>query len=500
MNFFPQSIRWRVQIWYTLLLAAIVGALLVAFFENQKEIKYQTLDRELNSPITRLLPRMDRLQEPPRRTRRLPRSGRPDDFESGPGPRRGREGEDGPPERRPDPGGFGRPTLDEVVEELAADEIFVARWDPRGELQFTSNNTPSELPPIPEDTPRGEDQILKRTVNGYREIVHASPGGGFILVGTSIAPIEKELDSLRIRLLGIGTLIVGGGFLVGWLLLGRSLKPIRQISETAHRISEGDLSDRIAINEDGSELGKLSSVLNETFEKLDSSFEHQVRFTADASHEMRTPIAVILAKSQFALSRERTPEKYQEALQTCMDSAQHMRTLTDSLLELSKVDAGEFNLQKTEGNLGELTRDVVRMIEPLAQEKGIKVHDEIDKMIMVFDAQKMRQALLNLLSNAVKYNHEGGKIEVTLNEENDEARLSIRDTGPGISKDALPHVFERFYRVDKARKRGGTGGTGLGLAITRAIIESHDGQIEVESELGEGTIFRVQLPKQRQEG
>lgn len=497
MRIFPQSIRWRIQLWYLLLLAVIVAALLVAFYRNHREIKYQVLDRDLSNPITRLLPRMERRPEPPPRNRRLPRPDPLDEFgedfeeEAGPegGGRRGQLG-GGRPEQREDRG----PTLDETLDELALNDIFVIRWDRDGDVTLASENSPDGLRPIPEEVPRGGDRVSKRTVDGYREVIHASPNGGLLMIGTSVGSIETELSRLETKLIGIGLLIVGGGFLVGWLLIGRSLKPIEAISGAANRIAEGDLSERIKINENGSELGQLSDVLNETFEKLETSFEHQVRFTADASHEMRTPISVILAKSQFALSKERSPEKYQEALQTCMDSAQHMRTLTDGLLELSKVDSGEFGLRVEAGNLEDLTREVVKMIEPLADERGITIRCDLESVKSEFDSQKMRQALLNLLSNAVKYNHEGGGIAVNLKKIDGEVHWSVGDTGPGMDATALGHVFERFYRVDKARTRKGRNGTGLGLAITKAIVEAHGGAISVESEVGQGTTFKVMLP------
>eukprot|EP00095_Tigriopus_kingsejongensis_P011914 snap_masked-scaffold3664_size7888-processed-gene-0.0 protein:Tk11914 transcript:snap_masked-scaffold3664_size7888-processed-gene-0.0-mRNA-1 annotation:"hypothetical protein" len=245
---------------------------------------------------------------------------------------------------------------------------------------------------------------------------------------------------------------------------------------------------------DGSELGVLSGVLNETFAQLEASFEHQVRFTADASHEMRTPIAVIVAKSQFALSRERSVEKYQEALQTCLDSAQHMRSLTDGLLELAKVDAGEFHLIKEAGNLEDLTREVVKMMEPLADEKAVTFRCDLKPVQMSYDGQKMRQALLNLLANSVKYNREGGEVIITLRESQGGATLRIRDTGVGMDAETCAQIFERFYRADKARTRTGKTGTGLGLAITRAIIEAHGGTISVTSEREAGSEFEVTLP------
>ncbi|MFT6861688.1 MAG: two-component system OmpR family sensor kinase [Akkermansiaceae bacterium] len=504
MRFFPQSIRWRIQLWYALLLAVIIAALLGAFYQNQREILYQALDRELNNPITRLLPRMERRRDPPPRNRRIPMPDPIDEFggfdEFGPRPGRGPGPNNGPREgrgegSRDDSGEERGPTLDEVVEELAEDDIFVIQWDRGEELRFASANAPVDQRPIPDEVPRGGENHSKRTVDGYREVIHAAPGGGFLLVGAAIKPLEDKLAALALRLVVTGVLIVGGGFLVGWLLIGRSLKPIGVISDTAHRIAGGDLTGRIEVKGSGSELGKLSGILNETFEKLESSFEHQVRFTADASHEMRTPISVILAKSQLALSRERTPEKYQEALQTCMDSAQHMRALTDALLALSKVDSGEFFLQREEGNLEDLTREVVRMIEPLADERKIVIHCELEPLKLKFDRQRMRQAFLNLLSNAVKYNCHEGEIKVVLSEGDGEVSLVIRDTGPGMGAEALEHVFERFYRADKARTRDGKNGTGLGLAITKAIVEAHEGRIEVASERGKGSVFRVVLPK-----
>jgi heavy metal sensor kinase len=333
-------------------------------------------------------------------------------------------------------------------------------------------------------------------VQGYREIIHASPNVGILVVGASVKPIETYLSKLETKLIGIGFLIIAGGFLVGWFLIGRSLKPIEAISGAAHRIAEGNLSERIKISGNGSELGQLSMVLNETFEKLETSFEHQVRFTADASHEMRTPIAVILSKSQFALSKNRSPEKYQEALQTCVDSAQHMRTLTSGLLELSKVDSGEFHLRPELGNLEELTGEVVKLIEPLADDRGIKIKCDLQSMKTEFDPSKMRQALLNLLGNAVKYNREGGEIEITLNKIGAEILWSVRDTGPGIESVALKSIFERFFQVDKARTRTGRNGTGLGLPITKAIVEAHRGTISVVSEVGKGTTFEVKLPSE----
>jgi signal transduction histidine kinase len=171
-----------------------------------------------------------------------------------------------------------------------------------------------------------------------------------------------------------------------------------------------------------------------------------------------------------------------------------MRTLTSGLLELSKVDSGEFHLLPELGNLEGLTCEVVKMIEPLADERGIKVTCNLQSTKAEFDSSKMRQALLNLLGNAVKYNREEGEIVVTLNRIGAEIIWSVRDTGRGMELAILKHIFERFYRVDKARTRTGRNGTGLGLPITKAIVEAHGGTISVESEVGKGTTFQIRLP------
>jgi two-component system, OmpR family, sensor kinase len=494
---FSQSIRWRIQLWHTLLLAIIVTVLLYAFHRSQREITYEILDRELTGPVTGLLPRFDSggggPGPPERGPRRRPGGPREfdelsDDFPPGrPGGPGGRPGPGGPPEERLD-----IEAIDERVAELVERDIYVVAWGrPEEDVIYQSENVPDTLPDRPTQSEPG---FTTRTRDGFREVIHQSPGGRVIISGTSLQPYEQKLANLQFRLIGIGGGLIALGFLVGSLLISRSLKPIKTISDTAHGISNGDLSRRIKIPETESELGQLSTVLNDTFEKLETSFEHQVRFTADASHEMRTPIAVILAKAQFALSRERTPEKYQDALQTCMDSAQHMRSLIDALLELAKVDSGEFNLHREDRDLANLTHEVVELIRPLADERKVTLVTHIDATPLSFDPQRMRQALLNLLSNAVKYNREEGEIHLTLTRNEQGATLSIQDTGPGIAKENIPHLFERFYRVDRARTRGKEGGTGLGLAITHAIIQAHGGTIEVESILDIGTTFRINLP------
>ena len=493
-----KSIRWRIQIWHTLLLASIVATLLFAFYRHQKEITYRELDQTLREPIVSLLPILDRFDRDRPAEGREGREGRrrppPHDLPAGfrPPPRRDRLHSDRRTGTRQGPERHSRMTANErikfIAEGLANKDCYVIAWPAEGDPFYRSENCPPDVPARPEPTRPGN---RKRTISHYHEIYHSSPRRNTIVVGTDLRPIQQELSRLTWRLTGIGGAIVAGGILVGWFLTGNSLRPIQRISKTAQKIAEGDLSRRIITADTHSELGELASTLNNTFDKLENSFEQQIRFTADASHEMRTPIAVILAKSQFALSRDRPAEKYQEALRTCLNSAQHMRSLIESLLELSRVDSGRFEIHREEGDLALLVQETAQMLRPLAEERGITIETDLTPSPNHFDHQRMRQVLINLLSNAVKYNHENGTIFLTLSQENGQAAITIRDTGPGISPSHIPHLFDRFYRIDQARSTNKEGSTGLGLAITKAIIEAHGAQISVLSKEGQGATFTI---------
>lgn len=470
-----RSIQWRIQIWHSLLLTFIVTALLIAFYQNQKKIIYQNLDRQITAPLNRILPR---IAPPPLRDGHRPKFENTE-FEN-------RESHSSPE------------NLEKIVTQLVEDNIFIISWHKNEEPDYESVNAPSNLLlklTIQDEQREREDKI---TVDGYSLFVHSTPWDRHIIIGSSIQPIEDKLFSLALRLMGIGFLTITTAFLIETILITYLLKPIQKIRTTASQISQGQLNSRIPIKASGSELDQLSLVLNETFEKLEKSFEHQIRFTADASHEMRTPISVILAKSQLALSRERSPEKYQECLQTCIDSAQHMRTLTDSLLELAKIDSGKQTLKRQHQDLLPIVKEVIQMMEPLAEEKNITIHTDLNPAPSQIDSSKIKQAILNLFSNAIKYNKKNGAIYLSLSHSANITNFTIKDTGLGISEDDLNHIFYRFYRVNKARTHNLSSnkknGTGLGLAITKAIIEAHNGKIIAESKLGKGTSFTITIP------
>ncbi|MFZ0828070.1 MAG: ATP-binding protein [Verrucomicrobiia bacterium] len=281
------------------------------------------------------------------------------------------------------------------------------------------------------------------------------------------------------------------GLYVGWRVADRAIKPVENISATAIKISAGDLSQRINVAETESELGQLAGVLNSTFARLEAAFAQQQQFTADAAHELRTPVSVMLTQTQTALGRERSASEYRETLEACQRATQRMRRLIESLLELARLDAGQEPMKRLQFDLSKMALDCVELIRPLADERGLKVHCELPSLECHGDAERLAQVITNLLANAVQYNKANGEVRISAKLQGSMILLAVSDTGEGIAAADLPRVFERFYRADQSRW---SGQTGLGLAISKGIVEAHGGTIEVSSQPDVGTTFSVRLP------
>ena len=298
---------------------------------------------------------------------------------------------------------------------------------------------------------------------------------------------------VAVKLAGVGGVILVLGLAGGWWLAGRAIRPIDDISATAAKISAGDLSQRINAADTESELGRLAGVLNSTFARLETAFAQQRQFTSDAAHELRTPVAVILTQVQSALNKERTCPEYRETLEACQRAAQRMRRLTESLLALARLDAGQAALNRRRFNLAGTARESIELVSPLADARGVSIIPDLAAVECDGDAERLAQVITNLLTNAIQYNREHGEVRVTVKREADWAILAVVDTGPGIAAEDLPRVFERFFRADTART-GSSGNAGLGLAISKAIVEAHGGTIAVASAPGAGTTFTLRLP------
>ncbi|MEI6193315.1 MAG: HAMP domain-containing sensor histidine kinase, partial [Verrucomicrobiota bacterium] len=215
-------------------------------------------------------------------------------------------------------------------------------------------------------------------------------------------------------------------------------------------------------------------------------------FASDAAHELRTPVTVILTQTQTALNRERDAASYKQTVEACQRAAQRMRKLIESLLALARFDAGQEVLKRARFDLAKTVSDCAEHVQPLADERGVKIISEIAPLEITGDSERLAQVVTNLLTNAIQYNQPEGEVRVRLESHGGLAVLSVMDAGPGIAAADLPRVFGRFFRADQSRT--GAGNAGLGLAITKAIVEAHGGTIEVTSLENLGTTFTVRLP------
>jgi heavy metal sensor kinase len=296
---------------------------------------------------------------------------------------------------------------------------------------------------------------------------------------------------LSLMVFGAPTIILLAGF-AGYGLARRTLSPIKKISDKAKIISAEKLSERLPVENPDDELGELAKTFNETFERLENSFNQMRRFTADASHELRTPLSAIRTLGEVALRQDQA--SHRETISGILEESARLQSLCESLLLLSKADAGAIPFKFQDVNLSSLVQDCVQLLEVLAEEKSQTIRSDLaDELMIRADPHFLRQAIMNFIDNAIKYSPKGTEIVVHGFKNNGEVTLSFRDNGPGIAPEHQKRIFDRFYRIDTGRART-DGGAGLGLAICQWIISSHKGHIEIKSEVGIGTEFVLHFP------
>ena len=318
-----------------------------------------------------------------------------------------------------------------------------------------------------------------------------------VQVGTSKKVVVDTLKNLAIILWTAVPSVLLLTALIGRFIARRALKPVAKITQTAKDIGSGaNLSQRIPVPEVKDEIGELALTFNSMMDRLESSFSQMRQFSSDASHELRTPLTVLKGQSELTLGKERKPKEYQEVISSNLEEIQYMSKVLEDLFMLSKSDENQIALDYESVDLKLLIEEICRHAQIIASEKNIKIITAYIERIQVYgDPVRLRQMIWNVIINGIKYTQPDGEVTVSLQEKKDIALITIQDNGIGISNSDLPLIFNRFYRVDKARSRE-EGGTGLGLSICKFIVDAHKGSIDIESTLGEGTKFKIKLPKQ----
>ncbi len=346
----------------------------------------------------------------------------------------------------------------------------------------------------------GDAVVEELTVAGMgrvhlaRGIINGPSGPLLAEVATGVAAIERASRELVMVLITIVPAAVGCALWGGWWLARKALAPVDLMAATAAEITSTRLDKRLDERGAGDELGRLARSFNGMIERLERSFDEVRRFTADAAHELRTPLANMRTEVEVALRSRRCAERDGLVLENLIEEMERLGRLVSQLLFLCREDSGVGMPDQVAVRLDEVMSDVADHMEAVAREKGIVLLCELDRAWVVRgDKDRIRQVCFNLLDNAIKYTPAGGRVTVTADPADDHARVTITDTGIGIAAPDLPRVFDRFSRVDPARSSE-TEGSGLGLAICRSIVEAHGGKIEIESTLGESTTVIVSLP------
>jgi heavy metal sensor kinase len=456
-----RSIRLRLTLWYVLLLALILAGFSAGIYLTLRHNLYANLDDSLETRANDLLPLVN--------------------YEGA------------------------SPTLSQSVSINSPDlgEQFIRVYDFSGRLTFDSSGEAGTVPVNAEAVQgalAGSTVTRGISVAGDAFHIRIAPieqNGrvtGALEVGRSAEDVSDALASLLL-ILGIAypvTLAVAG--FGGLFLAGRALSPVDKVTRLARRISAEDLGQRLNLRLPDDEVGRLARTFDEMITRLDDAFRRQRQFTADSSHELRTPLTAIKGQVEVALTRPRGPAAYRDVLQAVNEQVDRLIRLVGSLLTLARADAGQIPIASEAINLPDLVAGAIEQVRGAAAQRVVDLEAAPGPPVTVQgDEDLLLQLLLNLLDNAINYTPSGGKVTAGWSIDGSQVSLWVHDTGVGIASEHLPHIFDRFYRVDKARSRA-EGGVGLGLSICRWIAEAHGSSISVESLPGKGSTFTIRLP------
>ena len=450
------AIRWRLTLWYSIVLAAILIAFSGGVYFSMRAYLLSRLDRGLQEELAAVDKELEESSTTEGLRARLHRR-------------------------------FGH------YEHVLFD---VRYWNDSAPL-FSRRLGETPFPAASES--EGKEQVQLATYESPNEEhwriasrqISGPDGPLLVRVAAPLTTDEHELQELTGTLLVAGLLAMAAAIAGGYFLARRALAPVERMAQAAHEISVKRLDRRLDVTNPHDELGRLAVTFNDMIARLERSFAEMQQFTADAAHELRTPITIIRSEAEVALRSARSAEEYRKSLESLLEEAQHLTQLADQLLYLCREDARIDKIPFAEVQLDDLIRHVAEHLGALAHAKDIELSaSDLDPCRISGDADRLRRLLFNLFDNALKYTPEKGKVTLKLNRLDSKAEIVITDTGAGIPLEDLPKVFNRFYRADPARQ---SGGTGLGLAICQAIVESHDGTIHLESQVGRGTTVTVRF-------
>jgi len=383
--------------------------------------------------------------------------------------------------------------LEETLRKDKQGNLFTQRLlDPQGKTLLAEGQYISLLPPIEINKKQPSYQMIEPDLYIYTEPVKLDDNVlGFVQIAQSTENIENMLKQLLLVLAVSLPFFLLGSAVIGFFIVTRLLKPIDLMTRTARRFSEEELSARINLPQTGDELGRLADTFDEMLTRIEASFKSHRQFTADASHELRTPVSVIQAILSVTKRRPRTNAEYQSAMEDLGIAANRLESLVSALLTMSRSEMQKPGIAD-QIDLSEILPGILESLRPLAEEKGLTLDADIPTSFTVRgDSDALIHAFINIIDNVIKYTEQGG-IRVNGRSEENAIIIEVQDTGTGIEESELPLIFDRFYRVDRSRS---IPGSGLGLSIARSIVERHKGQIEAESVSGTGTTIRIILPK-----
>jgi heavy metal sensor kinase len=393
-----------------------------------------------------------------------------------------------------------------AVEEHRLGDMIIAVLDSNGQVAASSEQGQSPESPLPDLKSRlaGLPSLhnLHLGKNMYRSYVRSFAANNGTLTLVLLQSLRQQNEFLHnlaetfALVIPLTLIIASAG---GYFLARRSLVPVVAMSKQAEQISAANLRERLSVRNRNDELGQLAVSFNQLLERVDSSFTQQQRFMADASHELRTPVAILFGEADVALSKtERTPEEYRESLVILRSEAGRLKSIVDNLFTLTRADAGQYPLMLTDFYLDELVNECARNLRTLAASKSITLScDADDEMPIRGDEVLLRRMIINILDNAIKYTPDQGEVLISCWTSKTDYYITVCDTGPGIPQEMQSRIFERFFRVDKARSRDEGSGAGLGLSISTWIAEAHGGKIELSHSGEDGSLFRIFLPQTR---